>query len=69
MRRPPSVASVARAQAVFNVLGGAWPIVSLRTFERVYGKKNDVYLQKTVGGLLFSIRCNSLSTARTDEAT
>ena len=48
---------VARAQGLFNVLGGAWPIVSLRSFEFVYGKKRDVFLQKTVGGLLFSIGC------------
>ncbi len=47
--------ALARAQGLFNVLGGAWPIASLRTFEWVYGRKFDVYLQKTVGGLLFSI--------------
>lgn len=50
-----SAQSVARAQGVFNILGGSWPLVSLRSFEFVYGKKNDVFLQKTVGGLLLSI--------------
>ena len=46
---------LARAQGVFNILGGAWPLVSLRSFEFVYGKKADIFLQKTVGGLLVSI--------------
>lgn len=39
------------------MLGGAWPLLSLRSFEWVYGRKRDVFLQKTVGGLLFSIGC------------
>lgn len=52
---------VAAAQGIFNVLGGAWPLLSLRSFEWVYGKKNDVYLQKTVGGLLLSIGCVQLT--------
>ena len=55
--RTLSPRSVARAQGVFNVVGGAWPLVSLRTFEWVYGRKRDVYLQKTVAGLLLSIGC------------
>jgi hypothetical protein len=46
---------IARAQGIFNVIGGAWPIVGLRSFEFVYGPKKDVFLQKTVGGLLASI--------------
>lgn len=54
---------VARAQGWFNFIGGAWPIVSLRSFEWVYGKKNDIFLQKTVGGLLFSIGCVQLAAA------
>lgn len=55
MRISFSQRGVARAQGLFNVLGGLWPLVSLRSFEWVYGKKRDIYLQKTVGGLLFSI--------------
>jgi hypothetical protein len=50
-----SAMKIAWAQGLFNVVGGAWPIVSLRRFEKVYGKKQDVFLQKTVGGLLLSI--------------
>jgi hypothetical protein len=47
-----SAARLARAQGVFNVVGGAWPLVWLRSFEWVFGKKRDVYLQK-VSGLFF----------------
>jgi hypothetical protein len=58
---------VALAQGLFNVVGGAWPIVSLRSFEFVYGKKKDIFLQKTVGGLLFSIGCVQLASADSPE--
>lgn len=61
MRRKTSGTRVARAQGLFNVLGGAWPVVGLRSFEWVYGRKHDVFLQKTVGGLLFSIGCAQLA--------
>jgi hypothetical protein len=57
--------TVALAQGAFNVIGGAWPIVSLRSFEWVYGRKKDVFLQKTVGALLFSIGCVQVASART----
>lgn len=40
---------LARAQGLFNVAGGAWPIVWLRSFEWIFGRKRDVYLQKTSG--------------------
>ncbi len=53
--RTPSTLAIARAQGIFNILGGAWPLVSLRSFEFIYGKKRDVFLQKTVGALLLSI--------------
>lgn len=58
---------VARAQGLFNLVGGAWPIVSLRSFEFVYGKKRDIFLQKTVGGLLFSIGSVQLAAADSSE--
>jgi hypothetical protein len=34
---------------------GAWPIVSMRTFERVTGPKRDDWLVRTVGGLCVAI--------------
>lgn len=39
-------------QGLFNAIGGIWPIVSLRTFEWVYGPKEEDWLQRTSGGLL-----------------
>jgi hypothetical protein len=58
---------LARAQGLFNLAGGAWPIVSLRSFEWVYGKKTDVFLQKTVGGLLVSVGYAQLSAGKSEE--
>lgn len=53
MRRSKVKAAVrlARAQGLFNVVGGAWPIVALPAFEWVFGRKRDVYLQRTSGAL------------------
>lgn len=45
---------VAKLQGVFNIVGGIWPIVSLRSFEWVYGPKEEDWLQKTSGGLLLA---------------
>ncbi|MGW6566336.1 hypothetical protein [Streptomyces sp. NPDC054975] len=59
--------TVARAQGLFNVAGGLWPLVSLRTFERVYGPKTDDWLQKTSGGLLVVSGVSMLRAARTPE--
>ncbi|MFD3533848.1 hypothetical protein [Streptomyces sp. NPDC058664] len=50
----PRPSTVARAQGLFNLVGGVWPLVSLRTFERVYGPKTDDWLQRTSGALLAS---------------
>jgi hypothetical protein len=41
-----------RAHGVANLVGGAWPLVHLRSFEMVFGPKSDRWLVKTVGGLL-----------------
>ncbi len=58
---------ISLAQGIFNVLGGLWPLVSLRSFESVYGQKRDIFLQKTVGGLLFSIGCVQLAASNSSE--
>lgn len=54
-RRNADAKNLARAQGLFNIVGGAWPIFSLGTFEWVYGEKKDIFLQKAVGGLLMSV--------------
>lgn len=67
MKREISAAAVARGQGIFNVIGGLWPIIGLRSFEYVYGRKHDIFLQKTVGGLLVSIGCVQLTTGNSSE--
>ncbi|MFH5824476.1 hypothetical protein [Georgenia sp. AZ-5] len=55
---------VARAHGLFNVLGGLWPIISMRSFETVYGPpKLDRYLEYTIGGLLIANGLTQLRTA------
>lgn len=46
---------LALAQGAFNLLGGLWPLVNMRTFEAVYGPKSDKWLECTVAGLLITI--------------
>ncbi|MET9957082.1 hypothetical protein ABZ135_36780 [Streptomyces sp. NPDC006339] len=59
--------AVARGQGLFNLVGGLWPLVSLRTFERVYGRKTDDWLQKTSAGLLAAAGIGMLRAANTPE--
>jgi hypothetical protein len=40
---------------VFNIVGGLWPMVSVRSFEAVFGSKKDRWLQRTTAGLLIGI--------------
>lgn len=46
---------MARAHGAFNVLGGLWPLVHLRSFEGVFGPKYDRWLEHTVGGMLVTV--------------
>ncbi|MEV6739648.1 hypothetical protein AB0N14_23005 [Streptomyces sp. NPDC051104] len=43
---------VARAQGLFNLVGGGWPLLHLRSFEWVFGPKTEHWLQRTTAGLL-----------------
>lgn len=43
---------LAKAHGLFNVVGGVWPLVSMRTFEAVLGPKVDRWLVRTVAGLM-----------------
>ena len=51
---PPTDEAVrlARLQAVFYIVTGVWPIVSMRSFEAITGPKVDRWLVKTVGALV-----------------
>lgn len=48
-------AQMARAHGAFNMLGGLWPLVHLRSFEGVFGPKYDRWLEHTVAGLLVTV--------------
>jgi hypothetical protein len=54
---------LSRAQGAFNVLGGLWPLVSIRSFEAVYGPKTDRWLEYTVGGLLVTVGAAQLASS------
>ena len=46
---------VAKVHGAFNIVGGLWPLVHLRSFEGVFGPKVDRWLEYTVAGLLVSV--------------
>jgi hypothetical protein len=52
---------MAVGQGVALVGLGAWPIVAMRTFERVTGPKHDDWLVRTVGGLCVAIGAGLLA--------
>jgi hypothetical protein len=58
-RRTPAperlVTAVALAQGGYFALTGLWPLVSMRTFERVTGPKVDRWLVQTVGVLVLAV--------------
>lgn len=66
-RVDPRGLTLAKAHGLFNILGGAWPIVSLRSFEWVFGKKREVYLEMTIGGLMISAGLSQLQSHATTE--
>lgn len=47
--------AVSLAQASYDLLTGLWPLVSIRTFQRVTGPKVDLWLVKTVAVLVLAI--------------
>jgi len=56
---PPTDEAVrlARVQALFYIVTGVWPFLSMRSFEAVTGPKVDRWLVKTVGALVVVIGC------------
>ncbi|MGW0087362.1 hypothetical protein [Streptomyces sp. NPDC003393] len=43
---------MARSQGLFNLVGGGWPLLHLRSFEWVFGAESEQWLQQTTAGLL-----------------
>ena len=66
--KPTSVATnpamLGYAQGCFNVVSGLWPILSVRSFEAVFGPKTDRWLEYTVAGLLLTNGLVQLYAAR-----
>jgi hypothetical protein len=59
--------TLACAHGAYNLLSGLWPIVHLRSFERVFGPKADEWLVQTVAGLLVVIGWSQIRGARSAE--
>lgn len=57
------------AHGLFYLVGGAWPIVSLRSFEAVTGAKTDKWLVKTTGLLVTVIGAALLDAFRRKRPT
>lgn len=43
------------SQGIFYVVTGLWPIIHLRSFEKVTGPKVDKWLVRTFGGLVAAV--------------
>jgi hypothetical protein len=46
---------VVAGQGIYYTITGAWPLVSIRSFLKVTGPKTDIWLVKTVGGLIVAL--------------
>jgi len=51
----PDPERIARAQMSYWSFGGLWPLVSMRSFERVTGDKRDEWLVRAVALLMLSV--------------
>jgi hypothetical protein len=68
MRNASGMARLARAHALFNIGGGLWPLLSMRTFEAVSGPKADRWLVRTVAGLMVANGVAQWRAGTSDEA-
>lgn len=66
-RKPEPADALALAHGAFNLVGGLWPLLHLRSFEWVFGPKTDVWLQMTTGGLLASAGAAQLAAASDEQ--
>jgi hypothetical protein len=64
MDRLTDPVALAHAQGVSTMLGGAWPLLSMRSFEAVFGPKEDRWLVYTVSGLLVTNGVSQVVAAR-----
>lgn len=54
--------TLAVGQGVFYLLSGLWPIIDIKSFEKVTGPKTDDWLVKTVGALIATTGATLLQT-------
>ena len=59
---------LAIAQGVMNVISGLWPIVHMKSFEAMIGRKRDKRLVRTTGVLVAVIGVELLRRSRTKPA-
>src|SRR3954447_26511588 len=62
-----SGSAVARAQGAFNITFGLWPLIHRRSFEAVFGPKQDYWIAATVALLLVGNGTVRLMNASTPE--
>jgi len=58
---PARARALKRLHGGFNLAGGLWPLLSMRSFEAVLGPKTDRWLVRTVAGLLIVSGATQLS--------
>ena len=66
---PLSQKTILRAQAAYYLATGVWPLLSMRLFERVTGKKTDRWLVQTVGLLVGCIGASIALESRRERAS
>jgi hypothetical protein len=54
--------TLAQAQGLFYLATGVWPLVHMRSFEFVLGRKDEHWLVQTVSGLLIATGISLLRT-------
>lgn len=64
----PALRIVVAAQGTYYLLTGAWPLVSMKSFELVTGPKLEHWLVYTVSLLVLVIGTSLAAAARTGEA-
>lgn len=67
--RAGSSATLALTQGAFFVASGAWPFLSMPTFEMTTGRKKEPWLVKTVGLLLVATGVTLIRRRRDQPAT
>ena len=57
---------LARTQALYYAATGIWPLLDIRSFERITGPKVERWLVKTVGALVTAVGASLALAARDD---